>query len=289
MSDSKLVRFFGEVIKFVDNFNIEQDESFLVQSECFKKKWENPRLIYKPFGSSMPIQRISYSTKLAVITPNKNSIEYPYFHSRNLRYINCYEELRKRNYESSKKINITGWETEKWCESKATISDFGESYNKSDQVLNSPKKKSNPAVDLSSKLESLTPSSKDLTDTRALPFPNTPLKFSGIFKHGRKSVKRKYEYNDSDFESFVRELVIQVTEDLTLSQEAVVHVENILMQMVDAIVNKAMKLVVLGKRKTLTMTDLQMAIELTLPPKLANMAIRNASLVVFKKCNLTYY
>ncbi|GFU32696.1 hypothetical protein TNCV_2713061 [Trichonephila clavipes] len=107
-----------------------------------------------------------------------------------------------------------------------------------------------------------------------------------MLKQGRKSVKRKI--NDSDFEYFVRELAKEVTEGLTLSQETVFDVEYIVTRIFDAIVNKAARLKVSGQKKILTISNLRMGIEMTLPPKLANMAIYNASLVVSKKYKLTY-
>ncbi|GFQ71377.1 hypothetical protein TNCT_94701, partial [Trichonephila clavata] len=155
---------------------------------------------------------------------------------------------------------------------------FGELFNKRDRTF---KKNSSSAVDVGH--ESC---QQRLTDKQTLPFPTIHDKSSGILKQGRKSVKRKS--NDSDFESFVRELAKEVTEGLTLSQETVVDVEYIVTRIFDAIVNKAMRPKVSGDKKILTITNLRMAIEMILPPKLANMAIYNASWVVSKKYKLTY-
>ncbi|GBM42660.1 hypothetical protein AVEN_221769-1 [Araneus ventricosus] len=99
---------------------------------------------------------------------------------------------------------------------------------------------------------------------------------SKISEHRPESARKK----DSDpcFEAVLRNIEEQVSEEITLSEDAVYSTGVMLMKVLDTIASRAARLTAFRKRKTLTMADLRMAIEITLPPRMAFMADRNASL-----------
>ncbi|KAF8763611.1 Histone H2B type F-M like protein [Argiope bruennichi] len=102
-------------------------------------------------------------------------------------------------------------------------------------------------------------------------------------KINEKSPKSTKKDTDLFFENFLGRIAQQVAEGLTLSEDAIYSIEILLLKVLDTIVSRAAKLASFRKRKTLMKEDLRMAIELTLPPKMAFLADRNASLKVLRK------
>ncbi|GIX91507.1 hypothetical protein CDAR_201221 [Caerostris darwini] len=59
-SDSKLIKWFGRVIKYMDQFSIEQDQNFFVPDNSEKITEEPPYLVNRFLDSVAQHQQISY-------------------------------------------------------------------------------------------------------------------------------------------------------------------------------------------------------------------------------------